>query len=149
MKLNHDRIVIETEEDLLEIMNIEVVAVIKGKEKPVLLKREKDQIVLYENDCHITQSHYTWYLKDMALLFLNVESCQRYLQCELIAKSLHGYRICNGHAWKSKLLKSFENGTNTEPGLQRFRNRYDSSLLKKIQRLSVEQTIDLLITKEV
>lgn len=82
MDIVNGRFIIETEDDLLEIMNKSLVFVIRNKPKKLIAKKEKDLIVLYENNKHISESHYEWYLNDKTLVFTNIVACENFLKEE-------------------------------------------------------------------
>ncbi len=150
MDIINGKIIIKTEDDLLEIINKTLVFVIRNKPKKLQAKREKDLIVLYENSKYISESHYEWYLNDKTLVFTNIIACENFLKeearCEAIAEALYAFRKKNGRTWKSKLRDSFENGTNRNSYLQRFRNQFEFSVLNKIKKNStVKQIIELLM----
>ena len=150
MEIKNERFIIKTEDDLSEVINKTLVCVIRNKPRKLLIKREKDLIVLYENNEHITESHYEWYLNDKSLIFTNTIACENFLQeearCESIAEALFTFRKENGRTWKSKLLNSLGDGSNTNPSLQRFRNSYEHSLINKIKKDStVREIIEFLM----
>ena len=85
-------------------------------------------------------------------LFDTIKECSEFLKlekfCEQIAESLFEYRKQNGRTWKSKLINEFTDGTNTEPNLQRFRNRFDfHKVLKKIKIDFTVRDIIMLLSK--
>ena len=148
--IKNGRFIIKTKKDLLEMVNKELVFVINNQPKKLLLKMIKNQIVLYNKDKQITQSHYDRYLNDRGLndrglVFTNIISCEDYLQreslCENIAEALIAFKRTNGHFWKKKLLDSYENGIDTNPSLRRFRNMFELSLLTKIKKDSTVKDI--------
>ena len=147
------KIIIKTEDDLVEIINKSLILVIKNKAKKCKITRVDNQIVLLDRDTVVSQSHFEWYLNDKSLIFTNVIACENYLkkerECELIAEALYSFRKDNGHFWKKKLIDSFENGTDNIPSLRRFRNQYDFSVLKKIKNTyTVRDIIFLLLNKK-
>lgn len=150
MLIKKGKIIIKTDEDLLEITNRSLVFVIRNEPKKLMCRREGNLIVLYDNDTFVSESHYEWYLNDKTLVFTNVTACENYLReernCELIAEALYAFRKENGRLWKKKLIESYENGNDNEPSLRRFRNQYDFSLLYEIKNTStVREIIHLLL----
>ena len=91
-------------------------------------------------------------LNDKFLAFTNMITDANYLKeeknCELIAEALYAFRKNNGHFWKKKLIDSFEKGTDTDSSLRRFRNQFDCSILKKINKKETVRDILFLLLKK-
>ena len=146
--------IIRNKEELNELNNKKVVAIIKNRAMELILKCVDDQVVLFNslNEHIVTQYHYKWYIKRETPLFDTIKECSEFLKleklCEQIAESLFEYRKQNGRTWKRKLINEFSNGTNTEPNLQRFRNRFDfHKVLRKIKIDFTVRDIIMLLSK--
>jgi len=145
--------IIKNREELNELNNKKIVSIIKNRPMELTLKCVGNQVVLFNSlDEQITQCHYEWYLNRETPLFDTLEECSEYLKleklCEQIAEDLYSFRTQNGRTWKSKLINSFEDGTNKNPNLQRFRNSFEfHTILKKINTTNTVREIILLLIK--
>jgi len=145
------QIIIKTKNDLAEIINKRFAFIIRNEPKMCDVKREGDLICLYDDDVFISESHVDWYLQGKSFVFIDTLACHQYLidekECELIAEAIYSFRKNHGHTWKSKLRDSFENGSNENSYLQRFRNQFDFSILNKITKKATVREIIFLLLK--
>lgn len=151
LKSINGQIIIKNENDLNKIIGKRFAFIIRNQPKMCDVRREGNLICLYDNDIFVSESHIDWYLNKGSLVFIDTLACHQYLtdekECELIAEVIYSFRKNNGHTWKSKLRNSFENGSNENSYLQRFRNQFDFSILNKINKKATVREIILLLLK--